>query len=387
MKVIVIKKMMTSHNILFLVISMKKGGAERVLSILFNNLTDNQDVNIHMIMLENGIDYDIPTGISPIILHHGKKNNFRKFLELPFIAYKIAKYIKEKDIEVVVSFLYRPNYINLMAKFFSSKHRSIINVRSTTSRYLNEGLLGKVNLFLIRALFNKADLIISNSIGVREDLNNLINMKTKHISIPNPIDIRKVKDLEDSQQDVDQLIDENINYVISVGRLIPLKRNKDLILAFSHIHDQLGNTKLLFLGDGDLKDNLIEYSNQLGIKDKVIFLGNVDNPFYYLKRSKLFVMTSEIEGFPNVLIEAMACGIPVISSNCKSGPEEILGNDQYGLLFEVGDIDSLSEKILKVMKDNELQIKLQELSYQRALDYDVGKIIKKFEKEILTNEN
>jgi len=377
---------MITKNLIFLVIRLKKGGAERVVSILLKKLTDNQDANIHLILLEDGIDYDLPKNISPVILHHGKKSNYRKFLELPYVAYQIAKYIKENDIDTVVSFLYRSNYINLIANFFGTKHKSIINIRSTTSRYLNEGLLGKVNLFLIRALFNKADLIISNSEGVKDDLNDLMKIKTRHISIPNPIDIAKVKELEDSKLGATKHIDENINYIISVGRLIPLKRNKDLLLAFSDVDKQLNNTKLLFLGDGDFKSTLIDYSKELGIKDKVIFLGNVDNPFYYLKRSKLFVMTSEIEGFPNVLIEAMACGIPVISSNCKSGPAEILGNDQYGLLFEVGDIDALSEKILRVMKDDELQIKLQKLSFHRVLDYDVNKIIQRFEKEILANE-
>lgn len=377
---------MAAKNILFLAISMNKGGAERVISILLKHLASNKNLKVYLIMMEKGIAYDLPSNIEPIILLDKEKSGIRKFLELPFVALKIARFAKKNQIDTIVSFLYRPNYINVMSKFFGFKGNSIINIRSTTSRYLNEGFLGKVNLFLIRNLFNKADLIISNSIGVKKDLNNLMNIRTKHLSIPNPIDITKVKELENSNQGITKQIDENVNYIISVGRLIPLKRNKDLLLAFSHIHEQLDNTKLLLLGDGELKEDLIQYTKELNIVDNVIILGNVDNPFYYLKRSKLFVMTSELEGFPNVLIEAMACGIPVISSNCKSGPAEILKNSKYGLLFDVGDIHSLSEKILKVMRDNELQIKLQRLSHQRALDYDVDKIIKRFEKEILNNE-
>lgn len=377
---------MAAKNILFLAISMNKGGAERVISILLKHLASNKNLKVYLIMMEKGIAYDLPSNIEPIILFDKAKSGIRKFLELPFVALKIARFAKKNQIDTIVSFLYRPNYINVMSKFFGFKGNSIINIRSTTSRYLNEGFLGKVNLFLIRNLFNKADLIISNSIGVKKDLNNLMNIRTKHISIPNPIDITKVKELENSNHRIIKQIDENVNYIISVGRLIPLKRNKDLLLAFSSIHEQLDNTKLLLLGDGELKEDLIQYTKELNIVDNVIILGNVDNPFYYLKRSKLFVMTSELEGFPNVLIEAMACGIPVISSNCKSGPAEILKNSKYGLLFDVGDIHSLSEKILKVMRDNELQIKLQRLSHQRALDYDVDKIIKRFEKEILNNE-
>lgn len=374
---------MQTRNILFLIVSMNRGGAERVLSILLNDLNQNENIGIHLILMEGSIDYDIPDNITLTQWSHGKKNSLKKFLELPFIAYKLYKYIQTNKIETVVSFLYRSDYINILSMLLGSRHRSIINIRSTTSRFLNEGFLGKINLMLARLLFNKADLIISNSDGVKDDLNKLMEIKTRHISIPNPIDIAKVKKLQDSDQGITQHVDKNIDYIISVGRLIPLKRNRDLLLAFARIHYQLKNTKLLFLGNGNLRKELVKYSEGLGIADKVIFLGNVDNPFYYLKRSKLFVMTSELEGFPNVLIEAMACGIPVISSNCKSGPEEILGDDQYGLLFEVGDVDSLSEKILKVIRDNELQKRLRQLSYQRALDYDVDKIITQFEKEIL----
>jgi N-acetylgalactosamine-N,N'-diacetylbacillosaminyl-diphospho-undecaprenol 4-alpha-N-acetylgalactosaminyltransferase len=377
---------MLTKNILFLAISLNKGGAERVISILLKHLTSHQNVKVYLILMEDGIAYDLPENIKPIILSKSKKSGMRKLLELPFIAYQIAKFTKEYKIDTIMSFLYRPNYINILTKFFGFKGKSIINIRSTTSRYLNEGLLGKINLFLIKNLFNKANLIISNSIGVKEDLNTLVTIDTKHIAIPNPIDITKIEALTNSKQGINQELDASIDYIISVGRLIPLKRNKDLLLAFSKIYKQLDNTKLLFVGEGVLKEDLIQYSKELNIQDKVIFLGNVDNPFYYLKKSMLFVMTSELEGFPNVLIEAMACGLPVVSSNCTSGPKEILGDEEYGLLYEVGDIESLCKKILMVMTTKKMQISLREKSLKRVSDYSLDKIIPQFEREVLNNE-
>ena len=373
---------MQDKNILFLVISMNKGGAERVVSILLKHLESGKNVNVYLIMMERGIAYDLPSSIKPIILYHGNKSSLRKFIELPLVAWKILKITKAKKIDTIVSFLYRANYVNIFTKLLGFKGKSIINIRSTTSRYLNEGILGKINLFLIKHLFNKADLIISNSFGVKKDLNDLVNITTKHISIPNPIDIKTVSNL--CKKEEIKKLEKNTKYIISVGRLIPLKRNKDLILAFSMIHHQLENIKLLFLGDGFLLEELIEYSNTLGIRDKVVFLGNVDNPFYYLNKSELFVMTSELEGFPNVLIEAMACKLPVISSNCKSGPSEILKDNKYGLLFEVGDVKKLSQKIFNIMINNNLKEKLEQVAYNRSKDYNVEKIIVKFEQEILS---
>jgi len=272
---------MPSKNILFLAISMNKGGAERVISILLKRFNTMKNINVYFIMMESGIAYDIPKEIKPIILSNSNKNGFKKFLELPLLAWKIKSFAKKNNIDTIVSFLYRPNYINILAKIFGFKGKSIINIRSTTSRYLNEGLQGKINLFLISKLFNKADLIISNSKGVKEDLEELVNITAKHISIPNPIDLNAVN--KQSSEEVVLKIDDRFDYIISVGRLIPLKRHADLILAFSKIEQKVPNAKLLFLGDGILREELVNLVESLGLNEKVIFLGNVDNPFYYLK--------------------------------------------------------------------------------------------------------
>ena len=101
-------------------------------------------------MMEDGIEYTLPNYVNPIIFSKSKKSGFQKLFELPFIAWKLKKYIQDNDIKTVISFLFRPNYINLIAKILGSSHKSIINIRSTTSRYKNEGILGKVNLFLIK---------------------------------------------------------------------------------------------------------------------------------------------------------------------------------------------------------------------------------------------
>ncbi|WP_323668503.1 glycosyltransferase [Aliarcobacter butzleri] len=371
---------MKSKNILILCASMQKGGAERVISLLLKELENEKNIKVHFMMMEYGIEYDLPKYITPIILSNSKKSGVKKLLELPFIAMKLKKYIKENNINIVMSFLYRPNYINILAKILGSNHKSIINIRSTTSRYKNEGLLGKINLFLINNLFDKADLIISNSKGVDEDLKSLMRITINTKVIYNPVDIEYINSKKDICEDVDFKFFSNKKYIISVGRLIPLKRNFDLVEAFFELQKEDDNLEVLFLGDGILKNDLINECVKLNIENKVHFLGNVKNPFYYLSRSNLFVLNSQIEGFPNVLVEAMTCGLPVISSDCKSGPREILETEKYGLLYPVGDVGTLIEKIKFYLYQDVDKEVIKVKSLKRIEDFSVDKIMNQFKK-------
>lgn len=367
-------------NILIFCASMQKGGAERVISLLLKELEKEQNVKIHFMMMEEGIEYDLPKSIILIILSNSKKSGVKKLLELSFVAMKLKKYIKENNINIVMSFLYRPNYINILAKIFGSNHKSIINIRSTTSRYKSEGFLGKINLFLINNLFDKSDLIISNSKGVDKDLKSLMNITTNTKVIYNPVDIEYINSKKSICEDVDFVFKENKKYIISVGRLIPLKRNIDLIKAFFELQKNDDSLELIFLGDGVLKDNLINDCIKLSIKEKVHFLGNVKNPFYYLNKSDLFVLNSEIEGFPNVLVEAMACGLPVISSDCKSGPREILEDEKYGLLYPVGNVDILIGKMKYYLYENIEKENIKKENLKKIEDFSVYKIMNQFKK-------
>ncbi|MDA7818284.1 glycosyltransferase [Sulfurimonas sp.] len=371
---------MKNKNILILIPTMQKGGAERVVSLLLQKYSENINLNIQLMLLEDGIDYALPQSIRPIILSKTKKSGIRKLIELPFVSWQLSKYIKENNIDVVVSFLYRSNYVNILAKFFGAKHRTVINIRSTTSRYLNEGLLGKVNLFLIRNLFNKSDLIISNSSGVDEDLKSLMSITTNTKVIYNPVNLEYINSNKNICEDVEFKFKSDKRYIISVGRLIPLKRNKDLIDAFCELQKNDESLELIFLGDGILKDTLINLSIELKLDKKVHFFGNVKNPFYYLNKSDLFIMNSEIEGFPNVLLEAMAVGIPVISSNCTSGPREILEDEKYGYLYPVGDIKILIEKMKIVLYGDIDKEEIKKLNKQRIEDFNIDKILQEFKR-------
>ena len=140
----------------------------------------------------------------------------------------------------------------------------------------------------------------------------------------------------------------------------------------------LKNSKAVIFQNTDNRD-VEESAKDFGVSDKVHLIGQVDNPFYLLKKSDIFVLNSETEGFPNVLIEAMACGLPVISSNCKSGPNEILNNEEFGRLYEVGDIEALAGCIEDtLLLDNSKLKNIRNKNIERANDFDINKSINKF---------
>ncbi|MCF6351245.1 MAG: glycosyltransferase [Flavobacteriaceae bacterium] len=365
-------------NVLILITNLKKGGAERVVSLISNNFDSNKNINYYLVLMERGIAYNLSKNIKPIILTKGNRNNYLKLFELPLIALKLKRIVKKNNIDTVLSFLNRPNYINILTSLFGGNHKKIINIRYTTSRYKSKGVLGKINLLLNKWLFNKADLIVSNSFGVDADLKSLFKITTKTQIINNPIDIDEINILKRKNELGKMNFNKNKKYLISVGRLIPLKRNIDLIDAYYLLIKKHPYLELIFLGEGILKESLIKHCTELNINKKVHFIGNVSNPFSYLNQSDIFILTSETEGFPNVLAEAIAVGIPVISSNCKSGPSEILENGKFGLLYPVGNINELKNGIENILTKNKEAEQRVILANEKVKQYKASIIIEKF---------
>ena len=136
---------------------------------------------------------------------------------------------------------------------------------------------------------------------------------------------------------------------MGVGRLTPQKDFPTLIRAFAEVRCQQ-KVRLIILGEGEERSKLESLTKELEIETEVSFPGFVDNPFQYMKRASVFVLSSRWEGMPNALLQAMACGTPVVSTNCKTGPEEILENGKWGHLVPVGNVEALSSAIRETLQ-------------------------------------
>jgi len=371
---------MGNNKITFLINSLSSGGAEKVLSVIATELV-KQGFEVEVIFLEQNEFYELPEEVKKTYLSdfNGRESGIRKLLYIPVLAWKLKKYIQQNKIMLIQSHIYRANYVNILAKFLGSNHKAQIVNAGRVSRYQELGLNGKINLWLIKQLYAKADLLISKAIGMQEDMQTLFDFSNQHIVINNPYDIVKIEKLA-CEKVTEFSFDKDKIYLISVGRLIPLKRNHEFILAIQELDEKVD---VIFLGDGKEKDSLVELAKDLGLKHRVHFLGQVKNPYKFIASSDLFVSCSESEGFPNVLVESMICRTAVVSSDCVSGPSEILGDDDYGLLFDVGDKKHLVAKIQKLLNNPLLKQEYINKAKKRSYDFSVEKIVKQYKKVLL----
>jgi glycosyltransferase involved in cell wall biosynthesis len=271
-----------------------------------------------------------------------------------------------------------------------------------------------------KTIYSNADLLVAISKDVAEDLirNYGINSnKVKVIYNPHPIDeIRQLA--REPLGSYEEIFKHPV--LITAGRLTKQKGQWYLLRIFKALKEKHKDLKLVILGEGELKEYLVKLSQELGLKTyvwdrdelsesfDVYFLGFQENPFKFVAKSKLFVFPSLWEGFGNVLVEAMACGVCVVSSDCRSGPREILAPNtdfnyqtqkpefaEYGILMPVFEVkhksaeEPLEEReimwvktIDKLLEDEDLRKHYSEKAKQRAKDFRIEKIVEEW-KEVL----
>ncbi len=363
-------------KIFFLIPSFRGGGAERIVLNVVNNLDKNKfDVGLITISEEG----EYRNLLSKEIKHFdlGKKRARRAILEL-------IKLLRKERPNVVVGAVTQSTIILYLASFFIPNKIKIINrLEIFYSKSIGD------QKFIQRKLFQKAleksDYIITISNEMRNNLIKNIKISKDHVKmIYNPIDINYVK--KETQEEMNGEFPFGKPIIIACGRLTKQKGFNYLIYAFKKVKRNYPEAKLLILGQGELKKELQKLTQSLELEKSVHFLGFQENPFKYIANSDIFVLSSLWEGLPTTLIEAMICGTPVVSTNCPSGPKEILKDGKCGVLVNVGDSQDLVKGIMKLLQDKELQKKYKEQGRQRANAFSIEKIIKEYDNFLCENK-
>lgn len=361
---------------LFVVIhSLRWGGSERVLINLLNGL-DKEKFSITLVLYERVFDYPLPENIDIRVLDIYTGRNFLILLKSFFFKIiKLAKLFGQNKPDVIFSLLSTTNVTVILAKLLSRVNcRLIVSEHTHPSENLKNEPYGFITKCLIRKFYPKADRIIAVSSGIKEDLIKNFNVPEKKIAIIyNPIDINNIRML--SEEHVDHpWFQERIPIIVSVGRLTRQKGFPYLLRAFSILRKSF-YCRLLIIGDGEERESLIKMAEDSGYRGDIEFIGFQKNPFKYMAKASIFVLSSIFEGFGNVIVEAMVLGLPVISTDCPSGPSEIITDGENGLLVPVGDEYALSEAILEVLTNKELRDKLIIRAKERAETFALDRII------------
>ena len=366
--------------------SLAGGGAERVVSQLVAFL-ESKGLDVFLVLMSDSCAYPVKTKIPPFFLENSKatENNVLKLLKIPLLAYKYHIFLKKNRINKSISFLTRPGFISVFTKCFDRKRKLIISERANPSnQYGYFNLQSLINTFLIKKLYPFADLIITNSKGNAEDLISNFNLpKAKIITIYNPINIETIHTVEPRRD----FFDKRFFNLISMGRLDEGKNHQLLIRSVEKLKSR--EVRLYIFGDGERKYELQKLIEILGLEDIVFLMGFDSNPYQYLKTADLFVFASNHEGFPNALLEAMACNLPIVTTNCPSGPNEILeaeiGYDyqeklltKYGILVPRNSEKQMIEAIVCMMENKAYYENCKASMATRILDFEKEKILEEF---------
>jgi glycosyltransferase involved in cell wall biosynthesis len=242
----------------------------------------------------------------------------------------------------------------LMANRLSGrKTRIAIAAGAILSEIAPEGphLQSAVRRALFRALYSRADVIIAASEAIAADLIKTMGINPTLVRvIPNPVVDDDSDRLAAEHTNHPWLNQSDIQVLISAGLLAPHKDFATLIRAFSEIHTRKPSVRLLILGEGSERPALESLIRELRLADFVQLPGFELNPYKLMSRSSVFVLSSKTEGFGNVIAEALALGVPVVTTECGSGPAEILEREKYGRLVPVGDAEALAVAILETLQ-------------------------------------
>ena len=348
-------------DITFFTTSLSGGGAQKVFSILARELSA-RDYDIDFIVIDRGPGKEDLNGVNIVELQAD---------HIRYAVPELVEYLNRESPVTIYSTLAGPNITIMIAGKLFSGDIQIINREATIRSISAERSTGFKKMLentALKFLYPTADTVVTLSDDAERDLIEFVADDGFNITkIPNPVDIRRIK-TQAAEPVAHEWFTERNKVVVGVGRLVPKNDFKTLITAFDEFKST-SRDKLVILGKGREEDRLKSFVRENSISN-VEFLGYVENPYKYMARSDVFALTSRYEGMPNTVLEALACGTPVVATDSPGGTSEVLANGQYGKLAEIGEASQISQLLSETLNSEIDQGELK----RHAENYSVEKI-------------
>lgn len=387
--------------------SLRMGGLERVLIEVLQNI-DKEKYEITLIIEDNSGEEniflkDIPEGIKLYFLkseeviektkYHKerKKNLYHKMMYNLHMSLE-RKLVRENNVKIMNELGEVDVFIDFdwgAVKYIESikAKKKIVWIHNSIPKLMGEKQ-SKIKRFGKRLA--KYDTIVAICDEMKDEIEKIYPyLKGKVEKAYNPFNFKRIKKLSDDESDLNfekkELMKEK--YIVAVSRLDTVQKDYEtLIEAFKKLKSKGIEEKLYIIGDGPDRGEIEKLILEKGVSDKVKLIGITKNPYVWMKNSEFFVHSSKYEGLPTVLIEAMILGKVVISSECPTGPKEILNSGKCGVLYPVGDSEKLSKDIDMLLKNSEMKEKYIKNSKERVLEFSTVKVMKRYD-EIIEGKN
>jgi glycosyltransferase involved in cell wall biosynthesis len=357
----------TFMKIGLLVNDLTGGGAEKAVILYARYLSADAGHDVTIYTLESADQaYELPPSVPRRTLVSGRLNRgVGRIASLPIQAAELTARFRKDQIDVGLSFLQRANAVNALSRRFGNRAKIVLSEQNFAQDvYPRDRLSGQVMRAIIRTTYPLADRVLAASLDVKVGLEEL-GLPPDLIEVAhNPVEVPPGR----GQQP--RTLGTRPAIITTVGRLVDLKDHPTLIRAFARVRESHEAT-LQIVGAGPNKDRLAALAGELEVSEDVLLLGWHDDPYSVLQESDIFVLSSTTEGFGIVLVEALACGLPAVSTDCKGGPREILEDGSSGLLVPVGDPEPMAAAILRLIEDEGLYAAMSSRATKRAGDFDL----------------
>lgn len=307
------------------------GGAERILIDYYHYLAARNNSIMVFVLSGHSGQSAWTEGLDVVYGSNADEDNLlRKTGQQIGLYFKLQKLVREYKPDVIFSFLEKSNLLTDLVKSNATKVMTVHNVLSIQYTKVKSSAVRKVLYAIIRRMYNRCQNVVAVSKQVKDDLVSSFGVKAQNIKVVNNYVDKKDIEEKARQQVNDFTFRNDRKYIINVGRFSDQKAQWKLIKAFSlYLSASKGDdVELILMGNGDYRDNLSSLANELGIKDKVHILPFKTNPYKYMAKANLFVLSSIFEGFPIVLAEASSLRIPFVGTD-KAVPEEMFDDEKF----------------------------------------------------------